>query len=208
MDIFAQKKFMTWTIALLVLLNLISMTALWYQHLERPPQQGTRADQRQESVTEFLNRELQLDDNQKVEFERLRREYVDSSSSLTEDMRSAKKALFELVGEPSPDRTAIENLAKNIGAKQAALDLLLFNHLSRLRTLCTPAQKEKFNTIFREIRDLMRPQNAVGERRPPQNDDGRKPRGQQGDDTKPRRDPNKPPRQPQDAPQNPRPPRD
>ena len=78
MDIFSQKKFMIWAIVLLVLLNILSMATLWYQRSERLPQQVRQGEQRQESVTQFLNRELQLADDQKKEFERLRREYVDS----------------------------------------------------------------------------------------------------------------------------------
>jgi len=198
MDIFSQKKFMIWTIALLVILNILSMAALWYYRSGQPPQPARQAGQRQESVTQFLNRELQLTDDQKKEFERLRGEHVEASAKLNNDIRNAKTALFDLVGTSSPDKAAIEKLTGEIGAKQAQLDLLLFNHLTALRNKCTPSQQEKFNSILRDIRSLMRPLTQGGERPPRPKDDGQEARQQQPGQQKPPRDqndPNKPPRQ-------------
>jgi periplasmic protein CpxP/Spy len=197
MDMFSQKKFMIWTIALLVLLNVLSLTALWYQRIEQPLQPERQGDQRQESVTQFLNRELQLSDSQKVEFERLRKEYVENSTTLNQEMRESKTALFDLVGASSPDKATIGKLTKDIGEKQAALDLLLFNHFAALRNICTPSQQEKFKTLLRDIRELMRPQNRPGERPPRQRENGQEPRRQQTEQQKrprPQNEQEKPPR--------------
>ena len=211
MDIFSQKKFMIWTITLLVLLNIISLATLWYQRSERPPQQVRQGEQRQESVTQFLNRELQLADDQKKEFERLRREYVDASTKLNEEIRAAKKSLFDLLAAPAPEKTTIDKLTGEIGTKQAQLDLMLFNHLTALRTLCTPVQRDKFNTILREIRDLMRPQNPAMEKSPPPRNDGQGVRQREPDQQKRPRDPNdqgRPPQQGRKGEEKQRPPRD
>jgi Spy/CpxP family protein refolding chaperone len=198
MDIFAQKKFMIWTIALLVLLNILSMAALWYHRSGLPPQTPRQADQRQESVTQFLNRELQLTEGQKKEFDRLRREHVEASTKLNKEIRDAKTALFDLVSASAPGKATIEKLTGEIGVKQAQLDLLLFNHLTTLRNNCTPAQQEKFNTILRDIRALMRPQSQGGERPPRPRDSGQEARQLRPNQQKPARDQNdqkKPPRQ-------------
>jgi Spy/CpxP family protein refolding chaperone len=192
MDIFAQKKFMIWTIVLLVLLNIVSMAALWYQRSAPPPQSAGQANQRQESVTQFLNRELQLTGDQKTEFERLRMEHVEASAKLNKEIRDAKTALFDLVGTSAPDKATIEKLTAEIGTKQAQLDLLLFNHLTALRNNCTPAQQEIFNSILREIRSLMRPLTQGGDRPPRPRDDGQEVRQQQPGQQRPSRDQNDP----------------
>jgi Spy/CpxP family protein refolding chaperone len=188
MDIFSQKKFMIWTIALLVLLNIISMMALWYQRGGQPPQARRQADQRQESVTQFLNRELQLTEEQKKEFERLRREHFEASTRLNQEMREAKRELFDRVGAPAPDKTAIEKLAGEIGAKQSQLELLLFNHFTALQNKCTSEQQEKFRSILHDILNLMRPQNQSGERPPRPGDDGQDVRQQRPDQQRPPRE--------------------
>lgn len=198
MDIFSQKKFMIWTITLLVLLNILSMAALWYQRSVQPPQPPRQADQRQESVTQFLNRELQLSEDQKKEFEQLRRQHLEASAKLNQEMRDAKKELFDRVSAPALDKAAIEKLTIEIGDKQAQLDLLLFNHFIALRNKCTPEQQEKFKIILHDILDLMRPQNQVAERPPRQGENGPETRQQPKDDQnrpRARNDQERPPRQ-------------
>jgi Spy/CpxP family protein refolding chaperone len=197
MDIFSQKKFMIWTIALLVLLNLLSMAALWYQRGGPPPQVPKQADQRQESVSQFLNRELLLTDDQKKEFERLRKEHFEASTRLSKEIREAKKALFDQVMAPASDKTAIEKLTQQIGDKQGELELLLFNHFTALRSKCTPEQQERFKIILHDILDLMHPQNQGRERSARPREDGQEV-GQQPDQPRPPREQNdqgRPPRQ-------------
>jgi Spy/CpxP family protein refolding chaperone len=198
MDIFSQKKFMIWTIALLVLLNLLSMAALWYQRGGPPPQAPRQADQRQESVSQFLNRELQLTDDQKKEFERLRKEHFEASTRLSKEIRESKKALFDQVMAPASDKAAIEKLTKQIGDKQGQLELLLFNHFTALRSKCTPEQQERFKIILHDILDLMHPQNQGGERAQRPRGEGQEAGQQPPDQQKPPRDQDnsrKPPRQ-------------
>jgi protein CpxP len=209
MDIFSQKKFMIWTIALLVLLNIVSMAALWYQRGGQPPPPQRQADQRQESVTQFLNRELQLTEDQKKDFEQLRRDHLEASTKLNQKMRTSKKALFDLAGSSSPDKTTIEQLTKEIGDSQTQLELLLVNHFIALRKKCTPEQQVKFDAILHDLINLMRPQNPGGER--PQPPAGDRPgfRQQPPDKERPPRDQNdqrRPPRQGGRDSEKPRPP--
>ena len=65
-----------------------------------------------------------------------------------DDMRKAKDSLFKLLSYPETNDTLLNKIADVIAQKQKALDLQTFNHFKKVRTLCTPEQQPKYDSMI------------------------------------------------------------
>jgi len=64
-----------------------------------------------------------------------------------DDMRKMKDSLFRLLSYPETSDSLLDKMADAIAQKQKALDLQTFNHFKRVRTLCTPGQQSKYDSM-------------------------------------------------------------
>lgn len=163
MNYFSTQRITTWTIVILIILNLSTLAMLWFSRFIRPatplPGEGSG------NVAHFLYQELDLTDDQARQFDELRRQHFQESKVLVEASQQLKRELFEEVFASSPDTEKLQGIAEEIGAKQAELETLRFTHFLELKSLCQPEQSEKFQALFREIYP---PQNPPDPGRSPQ----------------------------------------
>jgi len=165
MDIFREKRATTWTIIILVVINLVALgTILW--HMTRrpqgppPPQRGV-SDQTQY----FLRNELDLSEKQAQRFEELGRHHHQESMRIQDDINRLTAEMMAELFQKEPDLEKVKILAEDIGSIEAEKEMLLFNHFLNLAEVCEPGQREKFNTIIHELLDMIRPREP--QRKPP-----------------------------------------
>jgi hypothetical protein len=65
-----------------------------------------------------------------------------------DDMRTAKDSLFRLLSYPATSDSVLDSMAEAIAQKQKTLDLLTFKYFKSLRTLCTPEQLPKYDSMI------------------------------------------------------------
>ena len=65
-----------------------------------------------------------------------------------DDMRKTKDSLFRLLSYPETSDSVLNKMADAIAQKQKALDLQTFNYFKRVRTLCTPDQLSKYDSMI------------------------------------------------------------
>ncbi len=158
MDFIAKHKYSFLTIVLLVLLNVFSLSALWFQILNRtpaPPPDRPGNDLR--SAQHFLERELLLTEDQIEEFGKLRSQYFSDSRNIVEEIHKLKREIMDELFLPSPDSSKVAGISENIGEKQAQLERLNFYHFLELKAICQPGQEEKFRRLIRDLQDAARP---------------------------------------------------
>ena len=75
-----------------------------------------------------------------------------------DDMRKTKDSLFRLLSYPETPDSLVDKVTDAIARKQKALDLQTFQHFRRVRTLCTPEQLEKYDSmVLRMFRKMGKP---------------------------------------------------
>ena len=181
MDIFSKKRLSQWIIICLVVLNLLTLSALWYQIIRRPSQPQRLAERRPEEIQQFLVRELKLSNGQAALFEQKRREHFEATRYIQDSIFQKKGEMMNSLLSDRFDPELVENIASGIGSRQADLEKLLSHHLQDLLAICTAEQKVEFKALIRDLLEMMRP---AGSRKPPPGGKGR--RGKDGKGPPPR----------------------
>jgi len=165
-------------LAVLVLLNLISVGSMWMMRFcGRPPltekfiqqgpppgmQQGPPpgiqppGGQMQRDGKMFLAEELKFSKEQTEKFEKLRDEHFNSSRKVIDEMHKSMDDMMELLKTGGDEKKA-EEYASQTSAKQKELQILAFKHFKSIREICDEKQKEKFDLILKDVTRMMGPQ--------------------------------------------------
>lgn len=97
-----------------------------------------------------MEEELKLTDEQKEAFHRLRLDYDKMVVKKTADVRTAEVDLATLLGKDEPDRQAIEEQVKTIGAIKEDMMMARIDSLLKLRGVLTKDQYGKFREILHQ----------------------------------------------------------
>ena len=174
MDIFTKKRFTIWTILLLVILNISTISMLWLNQNRRPGAPPPRAEARQDQRTlEFLQRELDLTDEQILQYDQLRQAHGEQTRVLINDIRRLKQEMMNEIFYDEPDTTETMEIADLIGEKQTEIEQITFNHFLDLKELCGTEKVGKLRGLVDEFFRRNQPQR--GRRRPDRPPDGQRP---------------------------------
>ena len=162
METKAKNKILYILMAVLVIMNLITLGSLWmFRVKERLPLQQSPPP----LVKEFLEKELNFNKEQSEKFDKLKLEHHSNSKKIIDEIALKKESLFDLIKENSGDDPKVIKIADEIGTKQKELDLVTYNHFRDIRNLCDEKQKVKFDLIVNDITKMIGLQNPQG--RPP-----------------------------------------
>ncbi len=103
----------TWLIILLVLLNVLSLGALWFTNTGGPPREKRSHEAR---MDKFLKVELGLDDEQLAKFQNLRKNHFKERKENVRVLRQKKRQLIETVAASETDSITIQNLIRDFYA--------------------------------------------------------------------------------------------
>ncbi len=152
MDILAKNKVMAWSIGILILLNLSCLSMLWFRDIHRPVHMP-HAPVDQEKAARFLKNQLDLSDSQFNEYLRLRDDHFSQTQSIEQKMKTLRQDLISELFKDPPDQEVASEIINSIGATQASLERLTFNHFLELKKLCGPEQADSLdkmvNNLFR-----------------------------------------------------------
>jgi periplasmic protein CpxP/Spy len=168
-----KNKVLYIVLAVLVLLNVVSLGSMWFmkcrdripppfapgmqQPFERGMHQHHPGMQPFMDGRMFLAEELNFTPEQKDKFTKLRDEHFTSSRKLIEDMHKSMDDMMELVKTKDGDAKAEEYAAKT-SAIQKELQLSAYKHFKSIREICDDKQKEKFDSIIKDVTKMMAPQ--------------------------------------------------
>jgi hypothetical protein len=91
-------------------------------------------------------KEVGLEQSQIDTFKLLREEYFKIMKPIWGEVRSLKDSLYSQLSK-SPEDSGVNKLLNSISEKNLASDKQTFTHFSRLRTMCSPDQQVRFDTI-------------------------------------------------------------
>ena len=139
-----QIRFYKIIVIVLVLLNLGTLTFLWFgrPRPEHEPDRGKSA--------KFLIHELALTPGQQDEFGKLRDEHRRRLTILQKQDSRLHDRFFEAIFLPVPDTLTAKILSDSIAEVRRQMELLTFDHFRQLRQLLNEEQKNKFHRVFRQ----------------------------------------------------------
>jgi Spy/CpxP family protein refolding chaperone len=152
MDLVKQNKLIGWVIALLITLNILTLTTLWIIW----NREGGAAEVKESGATSIksaslMQRELELSDVQVNKFQELQNIYLDKSKSVNDELEANKLRIADEIFNPSPDETKVDTMASNIGRLQSQVEVLRFENFRDFAKVLTTEQKEKLRPVLREL---------------------------------------------------------
>lgn len=106
-------------------------------------------------ISTFLQKDMGFNKQQMDEYQKLREEHIKKAEPLFEDIRSSKNNFYNFLYTDSTPDSVVNKAAAVIGEKQITLDMQMFQHLKKVRTLCTPDELPKFDSLFKKIVERM-----------------------------------------------------
>jgi periplasmic protein CpxP/Spy len=138
-------------IVLLVIMNLGTLAFMWFH---RPGREG---QVKQQAAAAVLIKELGLTDVQQKEYMQLRREHRDAIDKLSLHDKALHQRFFDLLLRDRPDSLSLVLLADSIAADRRQMEMVTYDHFSRVNNLLNPSQKEKFKIIFNDVLNIVLP---------------------------------------------------
>jgi len=160
MDIFSQNKILVKLIVAMVVINTALVGYLIWNSTQ-PQLKDANVDKQVnpnfEYVTAVLKRELELNDVQVEQFQKLRASFFKRERILSLKIRAERDSMNNEMFNLETDSILIDNLAKRIAHNEYQMELARFEQAQELKKICTKKQIEKFETLVYEIRDYFKP---------------------------------------------------
>jgi hypothetical protein len=135
-------------IVALVLVNAGTLAYLWSEQVK----QQTAASP---DPARFLAAELQLDTTQTEAYYTYWKEYRNKLKMLHSEGKLLHISYFAKLSITPIDTAEVQRYADSIAAYRRKVELLSFYQFSRVRQLCTPPQRKKFDLVIGEVLGMM-----------------------------------------------------
>ena len=135
-------KLTNWLIVLLITANVATLAFFWVGHLK---------NERANSPKEFLAAKLNFSGSQRDAYFELAKEHNEAAKIIREQVKIDKDNFFQLLKSDTIIDSARNNAAGRVSMSIQSLDILTFEHFKKVRTLCTAAQKPKFDELIQKM---------------------------------------------------------
>jgi Spy/CpxP family protein refolding chaperone len=102
-------------------------------------------------ISGFLKTEIGFDTVQLKQYDSLSNRHKDNMKKMTDSLRTTKDKQFKELAAANFSDSAMNTVADRSAATQKAMELRMFNHLKKIRLLCTPEQQPKFDSLFGKV---------------------------------------------------------
>jgi protein CpxP len=141
-----RTKLLLILIGFLLLLNITTIATVWFTR----PTKGMSAEI-QAGPKNFLIKKLRFDDEQAHEFEVLFEEHIEQMRGLRKQIADDKEELLVQITAEQPDTALAYQLMAAISASEEKAEKFTFSHFRKVREICTPEQKMKFDLLIGDI---------------------------------------------------------
>ncbi len=138
-----KKKAFIYFILIITIINLSSLGVILYQRSKISLLPSVRG----QKVFEQVRREVKLTPGQMEQFQKLRIAFHTQLDSLSANVDQKNKLLAVEIKKDSPDTLIINQLVRNISARQTESQYLVIHHFFSIKKILTKQQQEKFFNI-------------------------------------------------------------
>ena len=138
------NKVLTIALVLLLLVN-VAMLVFVVKDKKSPSRRSGKAP------FERMVKELDMNEQQKKQYDSLRESHFSSIRPLFDSMRTTRQALFNLMKEETLNDSIISNYSAEIASKQGRADRLTLEHFRRVRSMFSGEQQKKFDDFVQKM---------------------------------------------------------
>ena len=154
-----SNRFFKIVIVALLLINVSIISYLWVSRQSNFPMRPPRP--RQEEAFTFLCKQLQLDENQIHQYQKLRDEHHQEIENIQQKTHQLREHFFDLLQHSPVDSIAVKSISDSIANTQEQIELATFYHFRQVRKILRPDQQKHFDEVIQQALRMMAP-------RPPQ----------------------------------------
>lgn len=140
MNNISRNRVLLTIIGVLLITNLIVVIIFFNHHCTDQPHQP--------GFTERLKKEVKFTPEQLKIFEPKKKIFWDEMHRRLDQMKQTKESFYRQLYDPSIPDSVIDAKAQTIGDEQKQIDVQVLKHFKDLRTLCTPEQLPKFDSLL------------------------------------------------------------
>lgn len=149
MDLLSSKRFISITLAILLILNITLLGTLWWQNKQHSDTTDKTASvdkaQKKES---FFERKLKLSDEQSRQFNALRQQHFQGTLPALVTISGLKHELVKEALDTEPDTLRIKALSHRIGRIQAYIEYRQAWHFNTLAGVCSAEQRDSLQQVL------------------------------------------------------------
>jgi hypothetical protein len=180
MNYFLKYRVAIWAIVILSVIILSSIGTLFFFKLHHRPDRFKDEDSRRhDQIGQFFKNELKLSPDQEKAFKGFRRQFFQNSRAIFDSLEKKRILMIEELGKEKPDSITLFRISDEMGVLHSKLKRATVRNLLSLRSVCTPEQIKKLNTINRELIGAEGPMRRMvprkGQGPSPQRDGKRRP---------------------------------
>jgi protein CpxP len=105
--------------------------------------------------TEKLKNQVGFTEQQMAVFEPRKKVFWDSVRQQFDQIKKTKEDFYKYMYDPSVPDSVLQAKAELIGTQQKDLDLFVIRHFKEIRTLCTPEQLPKYDSLLPPLIERM-----------------------------------------------------
>lgn len=143
-----SNKVLISIIAILLISNIAILTFFLMKkdgrHMEKRPD-------RKVMIADFLKKEIGFSEAQLQQYDTLSDRHRENMKKMFEGLHSSKDKQFKQLTAGDFSDSIINHVADQSAASQKTMELQMFNHLKKIRMLCTPEQLPKFDSLFVKV---------------------------------------------------------
>ncbi|MBL7703668.1 MAG: hypothetical protein JNM14_15565 [Ferruginibacter sp.] len=141
-----SKVFLT-IIGILLLANIALVSFLLLKKEEPKPERPDRKT----VIANFLKNEIGFDVAQLQQYDTLSERHKGNMKKMMDSLRATKEQQFKEMAATGFSDSAMNIIAERSATGQKIMELRSFNHIKKIRMLCTPAQLPKFDSTFGKV---------------------------------------------------------
>ncbi len=149
MSILSKPGFLKWLVIVLLIVNAATLAYLFIGGNKGKKYQGPRRGR------DFIATELGFNEEQKAKHDSLYKIHSTGQQAIFSRIRLLKDSLHFKSGSQS-DTSWINLYTEKIGREYAKLEKQTFYHFQNVRSICTPQQEAKLDTIINRMNSMQR----------------------------------------------------
>lgn len=160
MDVFSQSKYLKFSVIILILLNLILISFYFvkdYKQNNKNTYESNKPKNESKDVSSILERELNLTNEQSKQINELRNDFFKQEKVLAKKIRGFRDSMNINMFNKETDEEKLKYFAKCVADNEYQMELLRIEQARKFKLICNQEQREKFESLVREIKDYFKP---------------------------------------------------
>ncbi|HEX6182007.1 MAG TPA: Spy/CpxP family protein refolding chaperone [Chitinophagaceae bacterium] len=147
----SRIKVLLFLIGILLVTNLVLLLFFVLNKDDKEPGKRPQHAERSQMMRTFLKDSVGFSEQQLTQFDQIRAKNREDMKPLFEEMRQSKLAFYNLLKQPGTPDSVSQAAANLMAEKQMAVDMAFYKNFETIRSLCTPEQQAKYDTLVQQI---------------------------------------------------------